>query len=73
MKDFIKKMLSGENNISSKRTSGILLILVFIFGTIYATFLARELTNSAITLLTTSIYLGTGLLMGTLFERFKKL
>ena len=73
MNKFIKSMLSGSNNVSSKRISGMILILVFVLGTIYATFITRELTNSAITLLTTSAYLGTGLLMGTLFEKFKKL
>lgn len=70
---FIKNMLSGDSEISSKRTSGMILILVFVLGTIYATFITRELTNSAITLLTTSAYLGTVLLGITLVEKLKKL
>jgi len=71
MKNFFKTMLSSESNISSKRFNGTLLLLVFIIGTIYATIISKELTTSAITLLTTSAYLGAGMLLGTILERSK--
>ena len=77
MKDFILKMLSGNNDVSSKRVTGIYLILVFSFILLFFVgfyiFKTGTIPDWLVELIKIDLYGGLVLLGVNVFENiFKK-
>jgi len=71
IKDFLLKMFSGENEVSSKRVAGIFCIFFFSF-LLGITFFGIELNDSQVELMVTLFYGGAALLgVGILDRRLK--
>lgn len=77
MKDFILKMLSGRNDVSSKRVTGMYLILVFsfilLFFVVFFIFKTATIPDWLVELIKIDLYGGLVLLGVNVFENiFKK-
>ena len=59
--NFFRALISGEDNVSSKRFSGLCLIGMFIIATIIAA-ITGDLSESVESLIKTGLYAGSGLL-----------
>ena len=70
MKQFIKEMLSNKDNISSKRLSGILLIVQFLLVIVLSFII--ELNELTADLSETGLYAGIGLLGFSTVEKVWK-
>lgn len=71
IKDFLLKMFSSENGISSKRVAGIFCVFFFAF-LLGITFFGIELNDSQVELMVTLFYGGAALLgVGILDRRIK--
>lgn len=70
MKEFIKNIVSNQDNISSKRITAMFLILVYVNITYISIW--KELSENTIHLVDTIMWAGLILFTGTLIEKFKK-
>lgn len=70
MKKFIKEMLSNQDNISSKRFSGIILIIGFLIITFVS--LIIEISKLTANLTESGLLVGAGLLVGGAIEKVWK-
>lgn len=71
MKEFILKMLSNSDDVSSKRVTGILCILVYIVMFVVVFFSEKELKQPVSDLFTTLFYGGLVLLGIGVIEKLK--
>lgn len=69
MKQFTKDLLSSSNKASSKRTLGILMILYYLI-VLTLTLFGVEFSEQSISMVTSLLYAGTGLLGVGMFDRY---
>lgn len=70
MSEFIKNMLSNQDNISSKRITAIFLILIYVNITYLSIW--KELSENTIHMADTVIYVAVLLFTGAVVEKFKR-
>jgi len=70
MREFIKTMLSSQDNISSKRITAMFLILVYVNITYISIW--KELSENTIHMVDTLIWARLILITGTVLEKIKK-
>lgn len=70
MREFIKTMLSSQDNISSKRITAMFLILVYVNITYISIW--KELSENTIHMVDTLLWVSLILFTGTVLEKIKK-